>query len=75
MPCTHSMMILKKEDVAHIRDQIALHCHWSDKVMNRLDDFLAYLDFEENTVLQIDGNIISTEPPQLKQIMKQRKKR
>ena len=67
-------MFFSKEDVEHIRKQISLHCHWSDKVMNHLDDFFAYLDFEENTILQMEGNIISTEPPQQKQIMKQRKK-
>ncbi len=66
MPCTKAMMFLRKEDVEHIRHQISLHCHWSDKVMNRLDDFFAYLDFDENSILHVEGNIVSTEPPQLK---------
>lgn len=73
MPCTQTVMILTKDDVTHIREQISLHCHWSDKVMNHLDDFFALLDFEENTVLQVSGKIISTEPPQFKQVQKQRK--
>lgn len=41
--------------------------------MNHLDDFFALLDFEENTVLQVSGKIISTEPLQFKQVQKQRK--
>ena len=71
---TKALMILSQEDVKHIKDVIALHCSYDDKVMNRLEDFLDNFKYDLDVMhrIQIDGSVLSTEEPQLKQIMKLR---
>lgn len=46
-----------KDEVEYIRNQIALKFDWTDKVMNKLDDFFDYFAFPENSDLQITGKI------------------
>ena len=54
-----------KEEVDHIRDQISLHCHWNDKVMNKLDDLFQYMEFPEDYLLQVDAQpFLNREPKQ-----------
>lgn len=73
---TKATMILSLEDVKHIKDVISLHCSYDDKVMNRLEDFLDNFKYDLDVMhrIQIDGSVLSTEPPQMKQIMKLRMK-
>ena len=65
-----------KDEVEHIKQNIFAHCHWSDTVMNRFEDFFEYLDFPDNCVLELHGELISTKPPKLeqKQILKKDEK-
>lgn len=71
---TKALMILSQEDVKHIKEVISLHCNYDDKVMNRLEDFLDTFkyDLDAMHLIQIDGSVLSTEQPQMKQIMKLR---
>ena len=67
---TKALMILSQEDVKHIKEVIALHCSYDDKVMNRLEDFLDTFKYDLDAMhrIQIDGSVLSTEQPQMKQI-------
>lgn len=62
-----------KDEVGHIKQNIFAHCHWSDTVMNRFEDFFEYLDFPDDCVLELRGELISTKPPKLEQKQIQRK--
>lgn len=52
-----------KEDVDHIKDVISLHCHWSDKVMNKVEDFFTFLDIPEGQVVEIQSTLVPVEKP------------
>ncbi len=62
-----------KTEVEHIKQNIFAHCHWSDTVMNRFEDFFEYLDFPDESVLELRGELISTKPTKLGQMQIQRK--
>ena len=62
-----------KDEVEHIKQNIFAHCHWSDTVMNRFEDFFEYLDFPDECVLELRGELTSIKPPKLEQKQIQRK--
>ena len=52
-----------KEDVEHIKDVISLHCHWNDKVMNKVEDFFSFLEIPEGQVVEIQSTLVPIEKP------------
>ncbi len=56
-----------KEEVEHIKQNIFAYCHWSDKVMNRFEDLFNQLEFPDDCVLELRGELISIKPPKLEQ--------
>lgn len=52
-----------KEDVDHIKDVISLHCHWNDKVMNKVEDFFSFLEIPEGQVVEIQSTLVPIEKP------------
>ena len=52
-----------KEDVENIKDVISLHCHWNDKVMNKVEDFFSFMEIPEGQVVEIQSTLVPIEKP------------
>ena len=59
----HHYSYFTKEDVDHIKDVISLHCHWSDKVMNKVEDFFNFIEIPEGQVVEIQSTLVPVEKP------------
>ena len=70
----HMYISFTKEEVDHIRNFIALHGDWQDKVINHLDDIFTYTDFPEDYILTVEAYGTCVKEPKLEQKQVQRRK-